>query len=159
MTVCNFVKNAFINPGMIEEVNKTLLVLIPKVECPKVIKQFRPISLCNVIYKVVTKIVALRLRVCMPHWIAPNQCSFVPGRHSTDNIIITQEVIHSMRYKKGRQGWMAIKVDLEKAYDRVDWCFLENTLQHIGIGEKLLPLIMKCVTSTSLNVLWNGEKT
>ena len=82
------------------------------------LKQFRPIELCNVIYKAVTKIIANRLKPYMSH-LSLNQCSFVPGRHNSDNIIIAQKVIHTTRKKKGQKGYMAIKVDLEKAYDRL----------------------------------------
>ena len=69
----------------------------------------------------------------MPKLIGPMQSSFVPGRHITDNIIIAQEDLHSMGSKKGKVGWMAIKVDLEKAYDRLNWDFIEDTLVDIGI--------------------------
>ena len=94
-------------------------MLILKIQAPERIIHYRPISLCNVIYKTVTKVITNRLRRAMPDLIAPNQCSFVPRRHSSDNIIIAQEVFHSMRILKRQTGWMAIKVDLEKAYDRI----------------------------------------
>lgn len=83
-------------------------------------KQFRPISLYNVSYKIVTKIRARRLRVVMEELVSPCQCSFIPHRQSGDNIVIAQEVIHSMKKKTGKIGWMAAKIDLEKAYDRLN---------------------------------------
>ena len=64
-----------------------------------------------------------------------------------------------MRNKKGKKGWMTIKVDLEKSYDQLDWRFLEDTLHHIGIGGSLSKLIMECVSSPSFQILWNGEST
>ncbi|XP_061375835.1 uncharacterized protein LOC133317945, partial [Gastrolobium bilobum] len=118
-SVCNFIKGVFNDPSRIEKVNQTLLCLIPKLENPHTFKDFRPISLCNVIYKTVTKIVANRLKLHMDKLVMPNQCSFIRGRQGTDNVIIAQELIHSMRKKRGSKGWMAIKVDLEKAYDRI----------------------------------------
>lgn len=124
----NYVKFLFANPHAICEVNGTLIVLIPKKDHPEVIGDLRPISLCNVIYKEVTKIIVNRLKPILPQVIAPNQCSFVPGRHSSDNIIIAQEVIHSMRNMKKKKGFMAIKIDLEKAYDRINWHFLLSCL-------------------------------
>ncbi|KAL4289808.1 hypothetical protein GQ457_14G017730 [Hibiscus cannabinus] len=115
-----------------DSVCRTLLVLIPKVEKPDSITQFRPIGLCNVLYKFITKILVNRLKPFLPNWVSDTQVSFVPGRHITDNIIIAQEVMHSMSIKKGRNSWMAIKVDLEKAYDRLEWDYIEETLYAIG---------------------------
>ncbi|XP_061350094.1 uncharacterized protein LOC133295304 [Gastrolobium bilobum] len=158
-SVCNFIKGVFNDPSRIEEVNQTLLCLIPKLENPHTFKDFRPISLCNVIYKTVTKIVANRLKLQMDKLVMPNQCSFIRGRQGTDNVIIAQELIHSMRKKRGSKGWMAIKVDLEKAYDRISWNFLQDTLYDVGLPENLIRLIMLCVSSCTMNVLWNGACT
>ena len=104
--------------------NKTMICHIPKVEAPTLMSQFRPISLCNVLYKLVTKTIANRLKHMMPIIIGPTQSSFVAG---ADNIVVAQEVIHSMRRKTGKKGIMGLKVDLEKAYDRVSWAFLFDT--------------------------------
>lgn len=117
--VCKFIRDAFEDPSIIKNVNQTLLVLIPKVENPESLKDMCPISLCNVIYKMITRIIANRIKPYLPELIAPNQSSFVPGRHSNDNIIVAQEVLDSMKLKKGTRGLMAIKIDLEKAYDRL----------------------------------------
>ena len=102
----------------------TLLVLIPKIKHPELITQLRPTNLCNVYYKVITRTLTNILKEVMPSLVAPNQSSFVPGRQITDNIIIYQEVLHSMRKKNGGRGSMIIEVDLEKAYDRVSWNFI-----------------------------------
>lgn len=79
---------------------------------------FRSISLYTVSYKIVTKIIDNRLQALLSNLIGPHQTSFVPGRHIVDNIVVAQEVVHSMRKKTKKKGFMAIKVDLEKAYDR-----------------------------------------
>ncbi|XP_061363867.1 uncharacterized protein LOC133307381 [Gastrolobium bilobum] len=158
-SVTNFIIQIFEDPRKVESINQTLICLIPKIDNPELVSQFRPISLCNVIYKGVTKLVASRLRNHMSAIIMPNQCSFVKGRHASDNIIISQEIFHSMRSKKGKKGWMAVKVDLEKAYDRVSWSFLEETLVLIGMASSLVELIMACVTTSSINILWNGSPT
>ncbi|KAE8736004.1 hypothetical protein F3Y22_tig00000218pilonHSYRG00138 [Hibiscus syriacus] len=88
-----------------------------------------------------------------------NQTSFVPGRTITDNFVITQDVIHCMRRKTGKSGWMALKIDLEKVYDRLEWSIIAATLSDIGIPEKLPDLIMQCATAVSTQILWNGEQS
>ncbi|XP_061365237.1 uncharacterized protein LOC133308608 [Gastrolobium bilobum] len=99
------------------------------------------------------------IRSTMDKVVMPNQCSFIKGRQGTNNVIIAQEIIHSMRSKKGAKGWMMIKVDLEKAYDRISWDFLRDTLQDVGPPPNLINLVMWCVSSCSMNVLWNGSTT
>lgn len=113
--VYTWVHGVFSCTTSIALINNTLLVLILKIVSINSIFQFRPISFCNVLYKVVTKIIVIRFRNIFPSLIAQNQVSFVAGRQVTDNIIIAQEIVHSMRTKKGKKSWMAIMVDLEKA--------------------------------------------
>lgn len=122
-------------------------MLIPKVASPEHIKQFRPISLCTVTYKLVTKVLVNRLRPFLRDLIAPFQTSFIPGRQVSDNIFLAQEVIHTIRKSKSKNGLMAIKIDLEKAYDRVRWDFLHETLIYFDLPDEWINLIMTCVTS------------
>ncbi|QHO46030.1 LINE-1 retrotransposable element ORF2 protein [Arachis hypogaea] len=154
----NLVQNIFKNPTLVSDINETLLVLIPKIEPVSSLKHMRTINLCNVSYKVVTKILAKRLQTLMAKLVRPTQTSFVPGRHSSDNIIITQEVIHSIRNKKGGKGWMAIKIDLEKVYDRLKWSFINDTLMDIGFPSHITNLIYGCISSARMRVLWNGDE-
>ncbi|KAK4258441.1 hypothetical protein QN277_004892 [Acacia crassicarpa] len=161
-TVCafvvNYVKFLFANPQAIREINGTLIVLIPKKDHLETLGDLRPISLCNVIYKSIMKIIVSRLKNILPQVISPNQCSFVPSRHSSDNIIVAQEVIHSMRNMKKKKGFMAIKIDLEKAYDRVNWQLLFACLQKLHIPSSLREVIAQCVSTPSMQLLWNGDK-
>lgn len=101
----------------------------------------------------------MRLKKVMPKLIGPAQSSFIPGRLTNDNIVVVQEAIHSMKRKKGRKGWMLLKLDLEKAYDRIRWDFLEDTLRAAGFSENWVGRIIQCVIESSMSVLWNGEKT
>ncbi|XP_028768574.1 uncharacterized protein LOC114726176 [Neltuma alba] len=105
-SLVSYVKYLFSNPTDIKTINGTFVVLIPKKDPPEVLKDLRPISLCNVVYKVITKIVSNRLKVILPRIISPNQCGFVPGQLGSDNIIVAQEVIHSMRTMRGRKEWL-----------------------------------------------------
>lgn len=98
-----------------------------------------------------------RLKHLMLKLISEFQSSFVPGRHFTDNITVAQEVKHSLRKMKGRRGIIAIKVDLEKAYDRLRWDFIGETLTEARLPNDVVELIMKCIESASLSVMWNGR--
>ncbi|WZZ33856.1 hypothetical protein YC2023_017257 [Brassica napus] len=158
-SVVRFVLNFFETGTLPEGTNDALVVLIPKILKPESITQFRPISLCNVLFKVITKAMVGRLKGIMNKLIGPAQSSFIPGRLSADNIVIIQEAVHSMRRKKGRKGWMILKLDLEKAYDRLRWDFLENTLRAAGLSADWVGRIMECVAGPEMSILWNGEKS
>jgi len=157
--VCNMVLHVLRGNPLPQGLNETFLVLIPKVPHVELVTQLRPIVLCNVSYKLVTKCVVQRLKTVLSDLISPAQSSFVPGRQITDNILIMQEVLHSMRRRSGTKGWMAIKIDLEKAYDRLRWTFIHDTLAQMKLPESIIGIIMNCVTSSTLNILWNGEPT
>lgn len=158
ISTCDAVRDIWLHPELTSEINQTLVTLIPKVERPERVQQFRPISLCNVIYKCVSKIVVARLKSTMASLISPHQVSFVPGRNIHDNIVIVNEMIHSMRRKKGRKGYMAIKVDLEKAYDRMSWNYLEKVLEELKCPQAMRTRILACVNTVSTKITWHGEK-
>ena len=152
------VRDAFLfgyfDPTLVE----TLLVLIPKEDQPLRMKDFQPISLCTVLYKLITKVLVNRLRPSIKDLVGPMQSGFMPGRSTHDNVIVAQEVMHHMRKSKNKKGVLAFKIDLEKAYDRVDWRFLNFMLSKFGFPSSIIQLIMFCVTSSSLSILWNGVR-
>ncbi|KAL4301309.1 hypothetical protein AHAS_Ahas17G0288000 [Arachis hypogaea] len=156
--VWELVKKAFAGFDLDSALFDTLVVLIPKVDNPSRMKEFRPISLCNVIYKIITKVVVERLRPFLQDIIGPLQGGFIPGRGAPDNIIVTQEVLHFMKKTKSKKGVLAFKIDLEKAYDRVSWEFLEQSLLMFGFPGTIISLIMKCVKSSSLSLMWNVNR-
>lgn len=137
------------------DLNHTILVLIPKVPSLISINQFLPISLCFVLYKVITKIIVNRLKPYLDRLVAPTQYRFILEQLITYNIVVVQEVIHSMCKKKGKTAFSVIKVNLEKAHDRLCWDFIQAMLCDIGIPPELVSLIMKCVSSIIMHVNWN----
>jgi hypothetical protein len=135
---------------MPECVNDTSIVLIPKVEHPMKLKELRPIGLCNVLYKVVSKCLVNRLRPILGDLISENQSAFVPGRMITDNALLAFECMHFMEHGTSLNSpFCAYKLDLSKAYDRVDWQFLENTMFKMGFSHRWVKWIMACVTTVN----------
>lgn len=157
--ITKFVQLIFAQGAIPKEMNKTRICLIPKIDSPYKVHHFRPISLCNTIYKIVSKVIVNRLRPFMGNIISPNQAGFIAGRKATDNIIIANEVIHTIRKKKGKGGFMIAKMDLSKAYDKLSWVFIREVLVSTGFPPKLVGIIMSCVTSVSFEIAWQGLKS
>lgn len=120
---------------------------------------FRPLSLCNTVQKLASKVVVNRLMDIMRTLVSPHQASFVPGWQGIENAIICQEYVHSFRYTKRKEGAVMIKVNLEKAYDCMEWSFVESTLEDVGVPGKLISVIMRVLHHGSCNIFWNGEIT
>ncbi|GKV23692.1 hypothetical protein SLEP1_g33394 [Rubroshorea leprosula] len=156
-TFLEFVNQALLTGVFEPSLTKAYVALIPKEDSPDSIQKFRPISLLNVAYKVLSKIIVNRLRPHLQELVGPWQSSFVASRSTVDNIILTQEAVHSMNRLKGRKGAMMLKIDLHKAFDSVDWGFLQQVLLEFNIPHQLVKLIMFSVTSVQLGILWNGE--
>jgi hypothetical protein len=140
--------------------NETVVVLIPKAQNPERLKDLRPISLCNVVYKLVSKVLANRLKCILDELISPNQSAFVPGRLISDNTILAYEMSHFMkRRRSGKKCYMAVKLDMSKAYDRVEWSFLQETMLRMGICTSFVENVMKCVRSVLYRFRVNGNIT
>ncbi|KAL6199614.1 hypothetical protein ACLB2K_029398 [Fragaria x ananassa] len=137
--------------------NHTLITLVPKFPSPQDMQFFRPISLCCTVYKIISKIFVDRVRPLLRKWISPNQVSFVPGRHISDNIMIAQELLHKCKNSKGVKGFMAWKVDLSKAYDKLNWNFIEQVLNEVKLPTNFVKIIMSSVSTASYQIIVNGE--
>uniref|UniRef100_A0A2N9HH03 Reverse transcriptase domain-containing protein n=1 Tax=Fagus sylvatica TaxID=28930 RepID=A0A2N9HH03_FAGSY len=158
-SVCDAVLNFFKSGHLLTEVNNTFIVLIPKTQSPSSVNHYRPISLCNTVYKIIAKILVSRIRPVLDSLISPCQSAFIPDRWIVENQLIVQEILHSFKKRKVKGGFVALKVDLQKAYDRVNWSFLKEVLYRFGFHEKFIMWIMQCVTKVSFSILINGGKT
>lgn len=92
-------------------------------------------------------------------WISPHQVSFIPGRQIIDNIVSVQELMHKFQASKGRKGFFAWEIDLSKAYDRLNWHFVEQVLYELALRPQFIKLIMACVSTVKYKVCFNGELT
>ncbi|CAN0855442.1 LINE-1 retrotransposable element ORF2 protein [Linum grandiflorum] len=140
--------------------NNTHIVLIPKKPNPQAMPEFRPISCCNFNYKIIAKILANRLKPCMPDLISEMQSAFIKGRAIQDNVMIVHETLHSFKIRKtGRREDMCIKLDMRKAYDLVDWSSLTRILHQYGFSGIWTAWITECITTVRFDVLLNGQET
>ena len=108
--------------------------------------------------KIISKVLANRLKEILKEVIDETQSAFMPGKSITDNVLVAFETMHCIDQKrKGKEAMMVVKLDMSKAYDRVEWPYLEASLRKMGFHEKWITLMMMCVKTVSYSVLINGE--
>lgn len=146
--VIQLTRNFFMTGDIEDNMNATNIVLIPKKKHPTYLTELRPIALCNVVMKVVTKVIANMLKKVLETIISDTQSAFLPGRLISDNIMISFEVMHYLKRKSfGKEGFMALKLDMSKAYDRIEWKFLKEILLTMGFSNWWTHLILQCVST------------
>jgi len=155
----NSIMEFFRSGKLLKQLNHTFIALIPKRDNPVDTQHFRPISLCNTIYKTISKIMVNRLRPLLQKLVSPVQSAFIPGRSIHENILLTHEIMHKFRKSKGKKAWVALKLDMEKAYDRLEWPFIRACLQQLGFHDIWTNWIMECITTVSYSLLINDEST
>eukprot|EP00253_Pinus_taeda_P009631 PITA_09631 len=153
--ILDLVEESRINQKVWLALNSTFFSLIPKGDNLEEANGFRPIALCNVIYKMITSLIAKRLKPLLDNLISAEQTGFVEGRQILDGLVVTQEVIHSLKVKK--QKGMMIKLDLSKAYDRLNWKYLETVLDRFGFHQRWIAWIHNLISSPHFSVLVNGS--
>jgi hypothetical protein len=143
--------------SILKALNATMITLIPKENEAKTPDRYRPIALCNVIYKIISKVIENRLKPLLPSLISQEQAGFVEGRQIMDNIIQAHEIIHTLKLQK--RGGMLIQLDLAKAYDKISWHYMIKTLEAFGFTQHWISWIVSLVSTTSYSLLINGAPT
>lgn len=150
---------SWLNSGTLPHpINYTFITLIPKVKNPKYVHEYHPISLCNVLYKVFSKVLANKLKKLLPTIITEHQSAFAKDCLISDNILVAFESLHGMKnHNSSKHEYMVLKLDMSKTYDQVEWSFLENIMRKLCFNERWINLIMICVKSVTYSILFNGE--
>ncbi|KAL0284376.1 UNVERIFIED_CONTAM: Retrovirus-related Pol polyprotein from type-2 retrotransposable element R2DM [Sesamum radiatum] len=150
------VQEFFSSGKLLKQFNATLLCLIPKVELPHGVADFRPITCCNVLYKTITKIMVERMTEVMCKLVSINQTAFVQGRSISENIMLAQDLFAGYHRKRFPPS-CALKVDLKKAFDSIEWEFLEAALNVFNFPATFRGWIMECVSSATFSISLNGS--
>ncbi|GKV15062.1 hypothetical protein SLEP1_g25863 [Rubroshorea leprosula] len=153
--VVSFLQEFQTNGKLVRGLNTSFTILVPKVENPVRIEEYKPISLVGVMYKILAKLLANRLQEVLGNKIGEQQMAFLKGRQLMDGVVIANEVIDEA--KKKRKKAFLFKIDFEKAYDKVSWSFLDHMMQKMGFCEKWRLWIQECLRSSLISILVNGS--
>ena len=137
--------------------NASFVALVPKVRDPVKLEQYRPISLVGALYKIISKVLAGRIKKVLPLIIDESQSAFLKERGILDNVLMANEVVEDL--KRGGRTGLCLKVDFEKAYDSVRWEFLYEMLHRMGFHSRWIMWIQGCLESATVSVLVNGSPT
>lgn len=141
---------------LLKVLNNTTITLIPKVICLNNVGDYRPIACCNVLYKVMIKMISERLRSILPGIIAENQGAFVKGRYVAHNVMICQDLIKFYGRKITRPGCL-IKLDIKKAYDTLEWDCIEEMMKALKFPDSFVRLVIECVKIPKFSLLLSGS--
>ena len=154
--VTHAVKDFFKTGKMLKAISNSLVTLIPKTDNAKTIKEYRPISCCTTMYKVISKIITKRMSLVLDTIIDDAQSAFVPGKHIQDNIILAHELVRCYSRKHISPRCM-LKIDLQKAFDSVEWVFIDQILREYGFPQIFVHWIMECLKTVSYQIVINGR--
>lgn len=151
------VQQFFLTGQLSDRVSRSNLILILKTEEASRVEQYRPISVCNLVCKIISKLLALRIKPLLGKCISRAQGEFLQGRDIAQNVILLREVLHSFKQKAYDKKEFCMKVDLSKAFDRMDWEYIETLLPLYGFPSRISGWIMACVKSAKFSVVVNGR--
>nr|GEX46196.1 hypothetical protein [Tanacetum cinerariifolium] len=141
---------------LLKKMNATIISLIPKLDTPNKVSDFRPIACCNDLYKCISKVLTNRIKSRLEKVVSINQSAFIPGRNIQDNILLTQELLKGYNRKNGPKR-CTLKIDLQKAYDTVSWSFLKTILERFGFHDVMINWIMTCISTSAFSINVNGQ--
>lgn len=148
---------SFFDKGFLPKgVNSTILALIPKKNEASHMKDYRPISCCNVIYKIISKLLANRMKNILPLFISLSQSAFAKDRLLMENVLLASELVKSY-HKESVSERCAVKIDISKAFDSVQWSFLLSVLAALNFPEKFILWIKRCIEMASFSIQVNSE--
>ncbi|CAA7058378.1 unnamed protein product [Microthlaspi erraticum] len=150
------VREFFTGSFMLRQVNTTVISLIPKIAGAETLQNFRPISLCNTVYKVISRILSLRLKRLIPEVVQRNQVGFVQGRLLCENVLLASELVRDFN-KDGVISRGCLQIDISKAYDNVDWRFIITILEALELPEVFIKWIFLCIFTPYYYISVNGE--
>jgi hypothetical protein len=155
--VMRFISEFHRNGKHSKGLNSTFIALIPKIDSPQRLNDFRPISLVGSLYKILAKVLANRLRLVIGSVISEAQTAFVKSRQILDGVLIANEVVDEAR--RSKKELLLFKVDFEKAYDSVDWDYLDDVMGKMAFPALWRKWIRECVRTATASVLVNGSPT
>ena len=153
----NLVKDFEADQLNLDRLNYTIITLIPKEDEAKHLKKFRPISLINYSFKVFAKALNNRLIKLADRLIYPNQTTFIKGRFILESVVAAHEIIHDIH--RNKESGIILKLDYEKAYDRVSWDFIEEMLISRDFGAKWRSWLKRVIQGGSICVIINNENS
>ncbi|KAJ3701003.1 hypothetical protein LUZ61_004708 [Rhynchospora tenuis] len=155
--ICTQVRSIFLNEEIPRDWLRCRVTLIPKSEEPLTPAEFRPISVGNILYRLVMKIIAIRLQPCLKTVIAQEQNAFVRGRCIADNIILVKEILHSFSLTKFKQKAFMLKADVNKAFDKLNWQFLTMAMAYLNIPQKIINIVVSSYSRAQVTININGR--
>ena len=145
------VQSFFIFGFMPSGVNATIISLIPKTTPAQTMKDYRPIACCNLMYKVISKILANRLHIIFPAAVEANQCACISERMLLENVLLASELVNGY-HKNAQKERCAVKFDISKAFDTVKWSFITSVLQAMGLPTQFIHWIRLCISTAAFSV-------
>ena len=140
-----------LNTGSIPpSINQTFITLILKVKSLVRVSEYRLIALCNILYKLISKVLANRLEKILPCVIFESQSAFQSNKAILDNILVAFETLHHIKSQKSRKMvFIVMKLDMSKVHDQVEWKYLVKIMEKLGFFEKWVSLVFDCISTVS----------